>query len=244
MEKAFKFRLYPNKQQIELINKTFGCSRFVYNYYLDKRIKAYQEDGITLNYNRCSSDLTQLKKVKEWLKEADKFALQNALKDLDKTFQKFFKEGAGFPKFKTKRSGYQSYRTTFTNNNMEIKGNRIKLPKLGWVKFVNTMEIEGRILNTTISKTPTGKYFISICCKIDEVKEKPKTNKMIEIDLGIREFLIDSEGNKIPNPKYLTQLEKRLIKEQRKLSRKQLGSSNYKKQAVKERGTLEPLLTT
>ncbi|SHH89162.1 putative transposase [Caloranaerobacter azorensis DSM 13643] len=230
MEKAFKFRLYPNKKQVELINKTFGCVRFIYNYYLDKRIKAYQEYGITLNYNKCSSDLTQLKKKKQWLKKVDKFALQNSLKDLDKAFQKFFKEDAGFPKFKTKKNGYQSYRTTFTNNNIEIKGNRIKLPKLSFVKFAKSREIEGKILNVTISKTPTNKYFISICCRIEEVKEKEKANKMIGIDLGIKDFLIDSDGNKIPNPKYLSKLEKRLVKEQRKLSKKQRGSSNFRKQ--------------
>jgi putative transposase len=193
----------------------------------------YKTQGIALNYNKCSADLTKLKQEKVWLKEVDKFALQNSLKDLDKAFQKFFKEDAGFPKFKTKKNGYQSYRTTFTNNNIEIKGNKIKLPKLGWVKFANSRNIEGQILNVTISRTPTGKYFVSICCRIEEVEEKPFTNKMIGIDLGIKDFLIDSEGNKIPNPKYLTKLEKQLAKEQRKLAKKVKGSSKFYKQGRK-----------
>jgi len=233
MEKAFKFRLYPNKQQIELINKTFGCVRFVYNYYLAKREEEYKTKGITFNYKDCSADLTKLKQTNTWLKEADKFALQNSLKDLDKAFKNFFEGRANYPKFKSKKCKYQSYRTTFTNNNIEIKGNKIKLPKLGWVKFVKSMGVEGKILNATISRTPTGKYFVSICCRIEKTTEKSKTNKVIGIDLGVKHFLIDSEGNKISNPKYLIKLEKRFIKEQRKLSKKQLGSSNFKKQAKK-----------
>lgn len=233
MEKAFKYRLYPNKKQMELINKTFGCVRFVYNYYLAKREDEYKTNGITFNYDKCSADLTELKKVNTWLKEVDKFALQNALKDLDKAFKNFFEGRANYPEFKKKKNGYQSYRTNFTNNNIKIEGNKIKLPKLGWVKFAKSRGVEGEILNVTVSRTPTGKYFISICCNVDKIEEKPKTEKIIGIDLGIKHFLINSDGNKISSPKYLIKLEKRLIREQRKLSRKQIGSSNYKKQALK-----------
>lgn len=233
MEKAFKFRLYPNKKQIELINKTFGCVRFVYNHYLAKREEIYKTQGITFNYNDCSKDLTNLKQVNTWLKEVDKFALQNALKDLDDAFKNFFEGRARYPKFKRKRNGYQSYRTAFTNNNIEIRGNKIKLPKLGWVKFSKSRDIKGRILNVVISRTSTGKYFVSVCCRVDEVKELPKTDKVIGIDLGLKHFLIDSDGNKIEHPKYLAKLEKKLIREQRRLSRKEKGSSNYKKQLLK-----------
>jgi putative transposase len=233
MEKAFKFRFYPNKQQIELINKTFGCARFVYNYYLAKREEIYKTQGVTFDYNDCSADLTQLKKEKIWLKEVDKFALQNSLKDLDKAFKNFFEGNAKYPKFKSKKSKHRSYRTNFTNNNIKIEGNRIKLPKLGWVKFVKSREVEGKILNVTVSRTPTGKYYVSIYCRIDKVEKKPTTNKMIGVDLGIKDFLVDSDGNKILNPKHLIKLEKRLIKEQRRLSKKQVGSSNFYKQAKK-----------
>lgn len=233
MEKAFKFRLYPNKKQIDLINKTFGCVRFVYNYYLVKREEMYKTQGITLNYVSCSKDLTQLKQANTWLKEVDKFALQNALKDLDKAFKNFFEGRAEYPKFKKKREGYQSYRTTFTNNNIEIRDSRIKLPKLGWVKFAKSRDIEGRILNAVISRTPTGKYFVSICCRIDDVKKLPKTDKVIGIDLGLKHFLVDSNGSKIEHPRYLIKLEKKLIREQRRFSRKEKGSNNYKKQLLR-----------
>lgn len=104
MERAYKFRAYPNKKQQELIAKTFGCSRFVYNYYLAKKIELYQDEGKSMSYNQCSSDLTSLKKELEWLKEVDKFALQNSLRDLDNAYKKFFKEHSGFPKFKSKRA--------------------------------------------------------------------------------------------------------------------------------------------
>lgn len=140
----------------------------------------------------CS--VNTIKKELTWLKEVDKFSLQNSLKDLDKAFKNFFEGNAKYPKFKSKKNKHQSYRTNFTNNNIKIEGNRIKLPKLGWVKFVKSREVEGKILNITVSRTPIGKYYVSICCKIDEVDKKPTTNKMIGIDLGIKDFLVDSDG--------------------------------------------------
>ena len=115
MERAYKFRIYPNKQQQILLAKTFGCSRFVYNYYLNKRIEIYKKDKSTMSYNLCSKDLTQLKKKLEWLKEVDKWALQNSLKDLDNAYNKYFKEHLGFPNFKSKKTNKYSYRTTYTN---------------------------------------------------------------------------------------------------------------------------------
>lgn len=134
MEKAFKYRIYPNKKQQELIQKTFGCARFVYNYFLDLRIKEYKENNKSLSYNKTSKLLTQLKKELEWLKEPDKDSLQKSLKDLDVAYQKFFKEHTGFPKFKSKKNRYKSYRTSFTNNNIAFANKHIKLPKLGYVK--------------------------------------------------------------------------------------------------------------
>ncbi|WP_231036016.1 helix-turn-helix domain-containing protein [Pectinatus sottacetonis] len=132
MEKAFKFRIYPNKTQELLLQKTFGCVRYVFNHYLDMRIKAYNNDKTTLTYTKCSSNLTQLKKENTWLKEPDKCSLQNALKDLDTAYQNFFKhKKVGFPKFKTKKNRHKSYKTNFTNSNIEFLGTKIKLPKLG-----------------------------------------------------------------------------------------------------------------
>lgn len=238
-EKAFKFRLYPNKKQEEQLAKTFGCTRFVYNYYLAKRIELYKLEQKSMNYNACSADLTNLKKEKEWLKEIDKFALQNSLKDLDKAYQNFFREikkgnkEQGFPKFKSKHNNKHSYRTTFTNNNIEIRENKIKLPKLGLVKFAKSREIQGRILNCTITKTCSGKYFISICCTNVEIEKYNNNDNIIGIDLGIKDFAICSNGEIIANPKYLSKLEKKLKREQRKLSKKKKGSNNRNKQRVK-----------
>lgn len=238
-EKAFKYRLYPNKEQEILLAKTFGCARFVYNYYLNKRIELYETNKQGLNYNACSADLTILKKEKEWLKEVDKFALQNAVKNLDSAYQNFFREikkgnkDQGFPKFKSKHNHECSYRTTLTNNNIEIKNNKIKLPKLSWVKIAQSQDIQGRILNCTIIKTCSGKYFVSVCCTDVEIDRFPNNSNTLGIDLGIKEFATTSDAEIINNPKHLANLEKKLKKEQRRLSSKQKGSNNFHKQRIK-----------
>ena len=201
MEKAYKFRIYPNKKQEELIAKTFGCCRYVYNKYLAKRIELYKENNETFSYKQCSSDLTSLKKELEWLKEPDKFSLQNSLKDLESAYKKFFKEKIGFPKFKSKKTNRFSYRTNYTNGNIVHYGRYIKLPKLGLVKARDKQIPQGRILNATISKEPSGKYYVSLCCTDIEIKPFEKTNKSIGIDLGIKEFCISSDGEYIENPK-------------------------------------------
>jgi len=239
MEKAFKFRLYPNKNQQTQLSKTFGCCRFVYNYYLNKRIEIYEKCGQTMNYNACSADMTKLKQQLLWLKEIDKFALQNALKDLDRAYGNFFREvkkgnkEQGFPKFKSKHSHEQSYRTTYTNNNIEIENGRIKLPKLGKIKIAQSQDINGKILNCTITRTCSGKYYISVCCTNVEIERYKESENVIGLDLGIKEFAATSEGEIIENPKYLSTLEKKLKREQRRLSRKKKGSRNRDKQRIK-----------
>lgn len=233
MEKAFKYRIYPNKKQQELINKTFGCCRFVYNHYLDKRIKAYEKDKTSLNFYDCCKDLTSLKKEYEWLKEPDKCSLQNALKDLEFAYNKFFKEHTGYPKFKSKKMHKHSYKSTCTNNNIRFLNNRIKLPKLGWVKTRDKQIPQGRIVNATISQEPSGKYYCSICCTDVNIKPLDKTNKQIGIDLGIKDFAITSDGIKYDNPKYLGKSLNKLAKLQRALSRKTRGSKNYNKARIK-----------
>lgn len=233
MEKAYKYRIYPNKKQQELINKTFGCCRFVYNHYLDKRIKAYEKDKTSLNYYDCCKDLTSLKKEYEWLKEPDKCSLQNALKDLEFAYNKFFKEHTGYPKFKSKKMHKHSYKSTCTNNNIRFLNNHIKLPKLGWVKTRDKQLPQGKILNATISQEPSGKYYCSICCTDVNIKPLDKTNKQIGIDLGIKDFAITSDGIKYDNPKYLGKSLSKLAKLQRALSRKTRGSKNYNKARIK-----------
>lgn len=237
-EKAYKFRIYPNKEQQIQLSKTFGSCRFIYNAYLGKRIELYKTEQRTINYNACSADLTKLKQEKEWLKEIDKFALQNSLKDLDRAYQNFFRkvkqgEMSGFPKFKSKHDYKQSYRTTFTNNNIEIKDNKIKLPKLGLVKFAKSKEIQGRILNCTITKTCSDKYFISICCTNVEIDKYKNNSNVIGLDLGIKDFAIISDGEVIENPKFLSKLEKKLKREQCKLNKKKNGSKNRNRQRIK-----------
>ena len=233
MEKAFKYRIYPNKKQTELIQKTFGCTRFVYNYYLNKRKELYENDKTTFTYNMCSKDLTKLKKELEWLKEPDKDSLQKTLKDLDMAYQKFFKEYAGYPKFKSKKNRYKSYRTSCTNNNISFQNKHIKLPKLGLVKIRDRQIPQGRILNATISQEPNGHYYCSLCCTNVDFPQYQKTNQNIGIDLGLVDFAIMSDGTKIDNPRFYEKSEKKLARLQRELSRKTIGGSNWNKVRIK-----------
>lgn len=233
MERAYKYRIYPNKRQQELIIKTFGCTRFVYNYFLDLRIKKYNEENKSLSYKEMSKLLTSLKGEFNWLKEPDKDSLQKALKDLDNAYQKFFKEHTGFPKFKSKKNNYKSYRTSCTNNNIRYENNRIKLPKLGFVKVRDKQIPQGRILNATISQEPNGHYFCSLCCTDVETIKFQLTNKNVGIDLGLVDFAIFSDGTRIKNYSFYEKSESKLAKLQRELSRKTKGSSNYNKARLK-----------
>lgn len=236
--RAYKYRLYPNKKQQELINKTIGCCRFVYNYYLSKKIELYKVEQKSMTYNACANDLKLLKKEKEWLKEVDSISLQQSLKDLDVAYQNFFRrikngdKQVGFPKFKSKKNPKQSYRTQNVNNNISINGNKIKLPKLGLVRFVNSRNFNGKIKNCTISKTKTNKYFVSVLVE-EGIEELPKNNNAVGFDLGLENFLITSDGEIVENPRTLNKYERKLVKLQRQLAKKQKGSNRYKKQALK-----------
>ena len=236
--RAYKYRLYPNKKQQELINKTIGCCRFVYNYYLNKKIELYKVEQKSMTYNACANDLKLLKKEKEWLKEVDSISLQQSLKDLDVAYQNFFRrikngdKQVGFPKFKSKKNPKQSYKTQNVNNNISIDGNKIKLPKLGLVRFVNSRNFNGKIKNCTISKTKTNKYFVSVLVE-EGIEELPKNNNAVGFDLGLENFLITSDGEIVENPRTLNKYERKLVKLQRQLAKKQKGSNRYKKQALK-----------
>ena len=233
MEKAYKYRIYPNKKQREIIAKTFGCCRFVYNTYLAKRIEMYEKENETFSYAQCSKDMTKLKSELEWLKEVDSTALQSSLRDLDSAYQKFFKEHTGYPKFKSKKTHRYSYKSKCTNNNIQYCGRHIKLPKLGVVKTKNKLIPQGRILNATVSQEPSGKYYVSLCCTDVEMKPLEKTGNSVGIDLGIKEFCITSDGEMIPNPKYLKKSLDKLAKLQIELSRKSKGGSNRNKARIK-----------
>ena len=233
MEKAYKYRIYPNKKQKEIIAKTFGCCRFVYNKYLEKRIELYEKDKTTFTYVQCANDMSKLKSELEWLKEVDSTALQSSLRDLDSAYQKFFKEHTGYPKFKSKKSHKFSYKTKRVKNNIKYCGKYIKLPKLGMVKTKNKLIPQGRILNATVSQEPSGKYFVSLCCTDVDIKSIEKTGNSVGIDLGIKEFCITSDKETFKNPKYLKKSLDKLVKLQRELSRKSKGSSNRNKARIK-----------
>lgn len=233
VEKAYKYRIYPNKKQKEVIAKTFGCCRFVYNTYLAKRIKLYEELKETFTYVQCANDMKNLKTELEWLKEVDSTALQSSLRDLDSAYQKFFKEHSGYPKFKSKKTHRYSYKSKCTNGNIQYCDKHIKLPKLGMIKTKNKLMPKGRILNATVSQEPSGKYYVSLCCTDVDTDPLEKTGCSIGIDLGIKEFCITSDGEMITNPKYLKKSLDKLAKLQRELSRKSKGGSNRNKARIK-----------
>ena len=235
MLKSFKYRLYPNKEQQVQIQKTFGCCRFVYNQTLAYRKELYETEKKTMSKIDCNNFVNQnLKKEYEWLKEVDKFALTNSVYNMDSAYQKFFKEHAGYPKFKSKKNNRKSYSTNSTNNNIEVDfdNNKIKLPKLKWIKAKVHRQFVGTIKSATISQTPSGKYYVSILADCENFQMKP-TGAMVGIDLGIKDLLITSDGDKFENPKTLYKYEKKLAKEQRKLAKKKIGSNNRNKQRIK-----------
>ena len=240
IEKSYKFRMYPNKEQQKQISITFSHCRYVYNYFLAQRISVYKEAGKSISQYEQSRELTKMRKKDgtKWLTEADRSAYTYALRDLDTAYQNFFRglkagRRVGFPKFKSKKSNRFSYTTQFVNNNIKILDNRIQLPKLGLVKCRISKQIEGRILSATVSKNPSGKYFVSICCTDVKAEPLPKTDKTVGIDLGIKHLAVDSNGIEYTNNKYLAKSEKKLARLQRQLSRKPSGSKRYKKARIK-----------
>lgn len=234
--KSYKFRLYPDKEQELLIQKTFGCVRFVYNQCLAYKIDKYKTEEISLSKIDVNNYKNHALKSKyEWLKEVDKFALDNAVINLDSAYQKFFREHKGFPKFKSKKDNHKSYKTNITGSNIEVDfdNRKIKLPKLKWVKARGIRHFDGKIKSATISQTPSGKYYCSVLVEQKDYKLLTKTDCSLGIDLGIKDFAITSDGDKISNPKYLAKSEKKLTKLQRQLSRKSRGSSNWNKARIK-----------
>ena len=231
MNKGFKVRIYPNQEQQVLIDKTFGCVRYVYNYMLKFKQKAYSIFELKLRYIKISSILTKLKQRKIWLYEADAVALQQCLKDLDAAYINFF-NGAGYPNFKSKR-GKNSYRTVGYLQ-LDQDNKMIRIPKVGWIKFKDKTNFSGltKINNITISKTASGKYFASISAEVD-IKALAKTKKSCGVDLGLKDFCILNDGTKFENPRFLARNEKRLKLLQKSLSRKVYGSKNYEKARTK-----------
>ncbi|PHO08047.1 transposase [Thermoanaerobacterium thermosaccharolyticum] len=228
MLRAYKYRIYPTKEQQEYLIKVFGCVRFIYNKMLYDKIEHYNQTGKMLN-----STPAQYKRKYPFLKEVDSLALANAQLNLEKAYRNFFMdENFGFPKFKKKR-GYQSYTTNNQNGTVSLENGYLKVPKLKTtIKVKQHRTFEGKIKSVTISKTPTGKYYASILVET-EVEKLPNTDKKVGIDLGLKNFLVLSDGTKIENPKWLGKTEKRIKKVQRDLSRKQKDSRSYEKTRMK-----------
>ena len=229
MIRGFKFELKPNKTQIRLLNQNFGCVRFIYNHCLVMRKELYKNGKQKFNYADMCRHITDLKGYEEtsWLKNADNISLQQSTKDLCKAFQNFFEHRTKFPKFH-KKSAEQSYRTRVG----KIVGNRVRIPKIGMVKFIKSRDIYGRVLNATITKTASNKYFISFCVEFDDNFTESLPNK-IGLDVGIKHFYTDSNGVTIDSPKPLHRLAKKLAKEQRNLARKSFKSNNREKQRIR-----------
>jgi putative transposase len=232
MHKAYKFRIYPATEQATLINKSIGCSRFVFNHFLSKWNDRYKETGKGLTYNACSKLLTALKKEIEWLKEVDSTSLQRALRNVDDSFKRFFKKQNDAPRFKSKRNRVQSYTSQCVNQNIQVEENKIKLPKIGWVKFAKSREVKGKILSATIRRNPSGKYFVSVLCEIHTCPCIPAQKGAVGIDLGLKDFAILSDGTKIKPNRFFRQYEHKLAKAQRILSRRTKGGSNWNKARI------------
>lgn len=240
MEYSYKFRIYPNRKQENLIARTFGCCRFVFNHYLALRKEIYELTGETLNYYACAKDMTGRKQQEGvlWLKEVDATALQSSLRDLDHAYQHFFRrvkkgEKPGYPKFKSRHHHKKSYKSKCVGSNIKVLEGAVQLPKLGKVKCRISQPVWGRILSATVSRSASGKYYVSLCCRLDqELLKLPSTGAVTGLDMGIKSFAVSSDGVEYPNPKYLRQSEKKLTWLQRQLSRKTKGSENWNKARI------------
>ena len=229
MFKAFKYRLYPTAPQAEKINQNIGCARFVYNQLLDDRIKVYKETK-----QRSKKTYCDLKKEYAFLKEADSRALLNARENLDAAYDKFFKDPlAGFPKFKSKHKCRWSYTTDNNMNAVRFDGNRLKLPKVGYVKVVEHRLHEGVIKSVVVSKERSGEYYASVLCEVEHPEPLPVTEKIVGIDLGLHDFIVCSDGERVETPKYFRKSEQKLARIQRAFSRTQKDSKGHEKTRLK-----------
>lgn len=240
MYRAFEIRLYPNKEQMILMNKTFGTCRFVYNNTLALKQKCFKEK-LELNIHEY------LVTENPWIKEVEAKAVQQAERDLDSAYKNWFnslkkktKQHSKAPKFK-KKTDKQSYRTLQMRKDifklLNLETRKISIPKIGEVSFRTGYDFEKyniiKVCNITVKKSKTNKYYCSICCECKEPEKLKLNNYKIGFDLGLKDFLIDSDGIVIDNPKYFRKNQEKLVKEQRKLSHCIKGSNNYVKQKLK-----------
>ena len=231
MNRAYKFRIMPNSEQRIIFAKTFGCVRFVYNRMLADKIKHYKETKQNLNNTPA-----QYKKEFDWLKEVDSLALANAQKNLQTAYNNFFRSPkVGFPKFKSKKSNHKSYTTNCVNGNIKLENGYLTLPKVGKIKVKQhrNIPLDYKLKSVTVSQTPSGKYYASILFEYESQVQQITPKTFLGLDFSMPELYKDSNGNEPKYPHYYRQAEKRLKREQRKLSLMQKGSKNRDKQRIK-----------
>lgn len=241
MLRAYKYRLKPTQEQRTFFEKSFGCTRYIYNWALAKRIEAYQTEGNRINAIDLCRMLTELKKQEgmEWLKEVSNECLQQSIRNLDSAFTRFFREKKGFPKFKSKKDNRKSYKA-INSVEVDLENHRIRLPKVKWVKFRKNRDFIGEVKSVVVSKTATGKYYVSVL--VEDGKELPAKVPVtyegtIGIDVGIKDFAVCSNGDVYENPKYLERSTERLKQMQRKFSKSKKGGNrreNLRKQLAKQ----------
>lgn len=235
MYKAFRYQLNLTEEQIIAVNKQIGCARYVYNWGLNEKSKIYADTKNNISCFDLAKKLVHLKKELPWLAEVQAQTLQVALRNLDNAYTNFFKKKGKFPKFKSKKDSVQSFSYP---QNVKIKDNKVFLPKIGWCHYYKHRDIVGAIKTVTISRTPTGKYFVCILCdthipKPDKVEIKESTT--VGLDLGIKTLVVTSDGEMFENQRHFVKLQKRLRVEQRSLQRKftkEDKSKNYLKQKL------------
>ena len=238
MEYSYKFRLYPTNAQRNQIARNFGCCRYVYNHFLAQRQEQYKETGKAPTRYQQDKALTTMKQELPWLKEADSTSLQAAIQDLDAAFQNFFRrvkcgEKPGYPRFKSRKDRRQSYKSKCVGTNIKVLEKAVQLPKLGLVKCRVSKEVMGRILSATVSQSPSGKYFVALCCTDVDIETLPSTGAVVGLDMGLKSFAVTSNGAEYPNHKFLTKSIRKLARLQRQLSRKSKGSKRREKVRVK-----------
>ena len=235
MLKAYKFLIKPTKEQIEMFEKHFGATRFVYNWGLEQKTKSYQEGKKTLTFLGLGPELVKFKKENIWMKEVNSQSLLASLKNLDNAYTRFFREKKGFPKFKSKYNPKQSFQCP-QHCSVDFDNSELTIPKIKNIKTIFHRQFEGDIKTVTISRVPSGKYYVSILVEDGKelpIKSKLTRNNAVGIDMGLKYFVVTSDGEKIANPKYFRKSEERLARKQNKLSKKKKGSNNRNKQKQK-----------
>lgn len=234
MLKAYKYKINPSDKQKAVLSQFFGCSRWVYNWGLNRKSEHYAETKENISCFDLGKEITQLKKTEEysWLRDVHSQVLQTSLRNLDNAYTNFFNRRADFPKFK-KKSNKQTIQYP---QGVKIKDNKIYLPKIGWVYFFNSRSFVGNIKTVTVTKTCTNKYFVSILVETEVIHppRKPiQEQSTVGLDFGIKDLVITSDGEVFENQKHFQKMKSLLRVEQRSLSRKKKGSKRYEKQRLR-----------